>query len=111
MVNEPAYQYSAKLVKIIDGDTLDLNVDLGLHTFRTIRCRLYNINAPERFTAEGKAAIAFLTSLMPIGAKMIILTYKDPTDKYGRWIADAYIDRYSISMAMVANGHAVERVY
>lgn len=110
MATSPAYQYSGKVHKIIDADTVDFLVDLGLHTLRVVRCRLYNINAPERFTEAGKLATAYVKETL--GDKVIILlTYKDPTDKYGRWIADVYVDGKSVSAMMVDNGHAVRVDY
>lgn len=45
-----------------------------------------------------------------IGGKTV-LTYKDPTDKYGRWIADVYVNGKSVSATMVEAGHAVRVDY
>ena len=110
MATSPTYQYSAKVHKIIDADTVDFLVDLGLNTLRVIRCRLYGINAPERFTDEGKAATTYLRETLGEG-KVILLTYKDPTDKYGRWIADVYVVGKSVSSMMVESGHAIRKDY
>lgn len=110
MATSPTYQYSAKVHKIIDADTVDFLVDLGLKTLRIIRCRLYGINAPERFTDEGKAATTYLREALGEG-KIIILTYKDPTDKYGRWIADVYVVGKNVSAMMVESGHAIRKDY
>jgi micrococcal nuclease len=41
------YQYHAKLIKVIDGDTVDLDVDLGFSVFIRVRFRLLGINTPE----------------------------------------------------------------
>ena len=41
------YTYRAKLVKVVDGDTVDLDVDLGFHTTLRIRGRLIGVDTPE----------------------------------------------------------------
>ena len=46
------YIYSAKCLKVVDGDTIDARVDLGFDTFKKIRIRLVGINAPESRTRD-----------------------------------------------------------
>ncbi len=106
MFEAPTYQYAAIVNRIVDADTIDVTVDCGFRIYTTIRCRLYRINAPERFTVAGKAATAFLTDLLNQDL-IIIKTYKEPTDKYGRWVADVFVDGVNVSQIMVDNGHAV----
>ena len=106
------YHYMAEVLRVVDGDTVDFRVDQGLHTFRDIRARLRGINAPERNAPGGSASTAFLATLLPQGSSYIIRTYKDPTDKYGRWIADVFsASGATVSALMVGAGHAVFHDY
>lgn len=86
------YTYQATLLKTVDGDTVDLKIDLGFRTYIEERCRLYGINTPEKkgetlFAA--KAAEEFLKTLL-IGGPLRIKTFKDKGDKYGRFLAVIY---------------------
>ena len=46
------YIYNAKCLKVVDGDTIDAQIDLGFDTHKTIRIRLVGINAPESRTRD-----------------------------------------------------------
>ena len=124
------YIYKAELVRVVDGDTVDLIIDLGFDTFRGERFRLYGIDAPEIRTAEGKAAKAWLMSvLQPLGF-IYVQTLQHKTkakrDKYGRFLAVLYdhmpdpddirtnpgsLSLYTINYDMIAEGHAKERYW
>lgn len=86
------YTYSAKVLNVVDGDTVDLEVDLGFSIKREDRFRLYGIDTPEIRAkdhvekAAGLAAKARLKDLIE-GKDVIINTIKDKTDKYGRYLA------------------------
>lgn len=81
------YAYSATVVRWIDGDTVDLHVDLGFHLFAELRFRLYGIDTPERGQKNHDEATALCNSLAPTGSQVFIRSHKD-ADKYGRWLAD-----------------------
>ena len=85
------YQYKAKLVRVVDGDTVDAMIDCGFSTFKKERIRLYGINAPESRTRDkaekkrGLAAKARLKELIKEGKnKFIVETSIDKKGKYGR---------------------------
>jgi micrococcal nuclease len=82
------YSYRAKLIRCVDGDTADLNVDLGFHLTARIRCRLTGVNTPERGQANFKEATAILETLIKEQSDeegyFNITTGK--TGKYGRWL-------------------------
>jgi micrococcal nuclease len=78
------YTYKATLLRVVDGDTVSLDIDLGLETSRKITIRLHGINTPEMNTEEGKKAKEVLTSLL--GQELIVLTLKDRREKYGRYL-------------------------
>jgi hypothetical protein len=60
------WEYRAKLNRIVDADTYDLNIDLGFKVYNTVRVRLTNppIDAPEKNTLQGKEAIVKVTDLL-----------------------------------------------
>lgn len=83
--------HSAKILRIVDGDTYDVEVDMDFRSFTRLPLRLAHVDAPEHNTAAGKAVITYLTGLfgaLPIS--VIVHTYK-PIDKYGRYLADVYL--------------------
>jgi micrococcal nuclease len=108
------YTYRAIVRRIVDGDTIDCDVDMGFRAWRmNERFRLADINAPEVRGPEreqGKAATAFVKSLIQPGDEITIETAKDP-DNFGRWIATVYIDGKSLNDTLVENGHAVTHFY
>ena len=122
------YIYKAELIRVVDGDTVDLIIDLGFDTLRKERFRLYGIDAPEMNTPEGKEAQAWLIGVLgPYGAiyvQTIQLSTKAKRDKYGRFLAVLYdelptlipimrepIHPASINARMIVEGHAKERYW
>jgi micrococcal nuclease len=103
------YQYSAVVLAVIDGDTVDLDCDLGFDIRRKDRIRLYGINAPERNAPGGPEATAALRSMLPVGAAVVLDTYKDKTEKYGRYLGTISVGSPAVIVndQMVADGHAV----
>jgi micrococcal nuclease len=82
------FQYSAQVIRIVDGDTLWLDIDLGFYTHRQVDIRLANINTPERvqYTAQGiqDPARAYVEECLAIGSECVVdITTRD---KYGRWL-------------------------
>lgn len=98
------------LRRVVDGDTLDLNIDCGLHTHRVERVRLARINAPEMNTDAGKAAKAWLENKL-LSVIFSVRTIKDRQEKYGRYLAEVFIGLENVNDAMVAAGHAVYKEY
>ena len=84
------YTYKVANYRVVDGDTLEVTLDLGFNTFRKEKLRLARINAPELKTANGLASKAYLSDLL--NDKIIIIqTKKDLKDRYGRYIAEVWI--------------------
>lgn len=103
------YEYQAKLIRVVDGDTVHLKVDLGLNIFVELSCRLARINAPEMATAEGKQAKMDLTRLLwadpnPV---LIVKTTKDKQEKYGRYLVDIITKDGCVNDLMVERKSAV----
>jgi micrococcal nuclease len=109
----PAFTYSADVVKVIDGDTIDAHVSLGFYVWiRFQRIKLAGIDAPDADDPAGAAATRHLESL--IGGKTVILQSihgdDDPArrDSFGNWLGNIWIDGKSVNDEMVASGNAVK---
>lgn len=86
----PSYTYRGTVLKVVDGDTIDVQVDLGFDVSIKQRLRLLNVFAAERNDALGKVHTAALAKLLPDGSKVTVRTEKDKTDKYGRYVAEVW---------------------
>jgi micrococcal nuclease len=102
----PQYIYRASLVKVVDGDTIIVMLDLGCHTYIKKRIRLLGLNAPELKTDEGQASKTWLTEHL-IG-ELVIETKKDRTDKYARLLGTVYVNDANINELMLAENMAVK---
>lgn len=105
------YAYTALLHRVVDGDTVDVTIDLGFRITTAQRIRLSGINAPEHNTKAGQEAIKavdywfhsrpgpyYLESRLPGGG-----------DKYGRFLATIYADvlkKDCLNDYLVREGHA-----
>ena len=101
------YEYRAKIIEVIDGDTADVQIDMGLDIHTTQRVRLYGIDAPEKSSESGKKAKDRLTELMPVGSIVTLRTIKDRKEKFGRYLGVFLIDDLDINALMVAQEFAV----
>jgi micrococcal nuclease len=100
--------YQATVEKVVDGDTLDLQVDLGFGVFTRQRVRLLGINAPEHNTPGGKKATAFVQAwVTEHGPTFTVRTSKDKREKYGRYLATVLSDTKELGQALVDAGLAV----
>tara|TARA_B100000989_G_scaffold278098_1_gene239552 strand:- start:2108 stop:2527 length:420 start_codon:yes stop_codon:yes gene_type:complete len=111
------FEYKCNLVKVIDGDTVDVDIDLGFGVWlRKQRIRLYGIDTPESRTRDkvekvyGLAAKEFLVDMLSTG-DMSIKTYKDAKGKFGRILGELFVKtsvgELSINQSLVENNHAV----
>lgn len=78
------YRYRATVVRWIDGDTVDLTVDLGFTVRVLQRFRLAGVNTPERGQSGWQAAIDACVAYAAPGAEVEVASTK--TDKYGRYL-------------------------
>jgi len=102
------YEYSCEVKKVVDGDTVDVVLDLGFDILYKSRVRLYGIDTPESRTrnkdekARGKMASAFLKEAIEDGEKVVIQTkLKDSRGKFGRVLGDVVVDGVNINQLMV----------
>jgi len=84
------YTYQASVERVIDGDTLWVNLDLGFRTWIKQKIRLKGIDAPELTTAKGRQAKRLVERAIKGLDFIIIKTYKDRSDKYDRYLADIF---------------------
>jgi len=109
------YSYRVKKVtKIVDGDTIDVLLDMGFDILYQQRVRLFGIDTPESRTRDkeekkyGLLSKYFLKDALSNGKKITIKTYKgDETGKFGRILGDVWIDGKSVNQTMWDKGYAV----
>lgn len=104
------YQYNAVVERVVDGDTIHVTTDLGFDLQFTMTLRLYGINAPEKSGATKDAGLAakdYLTTRLPVGTNVIIDTFKDKKEKFGRYLANVTEGATLINKEMVNRGFAV----
>lgn len=105
------WTYPAVVRRVVDGDTLILDLDMGLSVWRLgERCRLQGINAPEMDTIEGQQARAFLAGLLtPQGMPSQVTFRSRKLDKYGRPLGSVILPNgHDLESVLVAAGHATE---
>lgn len=103
----PSYTYKATVQRVVDGDTVDLCIDLGFRLTTQLRVRLAGIDAPEVSTAEGKQVRDVVRGLLPPGLEVIAKTSKSPEDKYGRWMGVIVMaDGTVLNDLLIREGHA-----
>ena len=100
--------------RVVDGDTIDVVLDLGFDMLYKSRVRLYGIDTPESRTrdldekARGKLAKNFLKDAIDQGEKVVIQTkLKDSRGKFGRVLGEVVVDGVNINVKMVDENHAV----
>ena len=119
------YEYKCKIVKIVDGDTVDVDIDLGFGVWlKDERVRIMGIDTPESRTRDlvekkfGLAAKEKLTQLLqgtPVLKTQINKDGEDMKGKFGRILGDFIVaDGYGgyengalVTEIMIAEGHAV----
>lgn len=90
------YWYTGTVLKVIDGDTVDLMIDLGFSIHHKIRVRLYGVNTPESRTKDaaekemGLKAKEFTKDWLTNHKTVFIKTVVDKNEKYGRVLAELY---------------------
>ena len=84
------YNYKAKVKRVVDGDTVDLEIHLGFKITVDIRCRLVGGDTPERGHKDFHTASSMLKDLLDNSADEKGFIYIDThkTGKYGRWLVD-----------------------
>ncbi len=118
------YEYKAKCLKVVDGDTVDILADLGFSVWKKIRVRLDGINAPESRTRDleekkkGLASKARLQEIMDLNDNELLLKVNG-IGKYGRALGELMVDsvgglqdisltKTNVNRLLIKEGHATE---
>lgn len=119
----PQYQYAAKVRRVIDGDTLELDVDLGFTVRVVVIARLYGINTPETHgpkakseKAAGTLATEYVQNWVQKRGEVVVDSYDGRAlrqEKYGRWLVRVLElgSGACLNDELVATGHAVAVTY
>jgi micrococcal nuclease len=82
------YEYRASLIRVVDGDTIDVELDLGLRIKRTERLRLLGVDAPEMHGDEQVRAEDVRDELQRFLAEANEMrVHTEKTGSFGRWLA------------------------
>jgi micrococcal nuclease len=110
------YEYRVKKVtKILDGDTIDVDLDLGFNISYSQRVRLSGVDTPESRTRDlnekkfGLEAKEYVKSLIDNAKLVVIKTEKpDSSEKYGRILGQVFLDgsNISVNQMLIDNGYA-----
>lgn len=103
-----------KVTKVVDGDTIDVVLDMGFDILFAQRVRLFGIDTPESRTRDkiekkyGLKSKKYLQEQLKKAKKITIKTYKSSeTGKFGRILGDVWCDGKSVNQLMCKVGHAV----
>jgi micrococcal nuclease len=113
------YEYKCKILRVVDGDTVDVDIDLGFGIWmKKERVRMMGIDTPESRTRDkteklfGLAAKQYVKDNMPVGSMQILKTEidksgEDKKGKFGRILGDFLFDDKRLTDMMIESGHAV----
>ena len=104
------YEYPCKIVRVVDGDTADVDIDLGFGVWmKKQRVRFYGVDTPESRTSDkeekiyGLAAKHFVENYLPKGSTQVLRTRKDGVGKYGRILGEFVVFDGSKDMETTLN--------
>ena len=105
------YKYRARVNRIIDGDSVVLDIDLGFNTWiNNQSIRVYGVDTPETRTKDldekqrGFLAKKHVEELLPLGDFVLIKTFKDRGGKFGRILAEIInIDGINVGESLIYN--------
>ena len=107
------FTYEAKVMRVVDGDTIDALIDLGFDIHKKIRIRMVGINTPESRTRDleekkrGLDAKARLKEILKENKNKFILESQG-VGKYGRCLGIIRIGDTVVNQQLIIEGHAVE---
>ena len=113
------YEYKCKILRVVDGDTVDIDIDLGFGVWmHKERVRMMGIDTPESRTRDltekafGLASKERLKELLPVGSMSVLKTEidrsgEDKKGKFGRILGDFFIEEQRATEILIEEGHAV----
>ena len=116
-MNKDPYIYRVKkVIKVVDGDTIDADIDLGFDISLTKRVRLSGVDTPESRTIDlkekklGLESKEWLKHKLEFAKDVLIKTeLPDSTEKYGRILGNLYVNNEALSLnqQMIDEGYAL----
>lgn len=106
--------YKAKVVRVLNGDTISAEVSLGFNIKITETIRLLRIDTPEnrgKEKAKGKVVTKFLTRMIEGKEVELKINPDDKKGKFGRYLAEVYYKGENVNDKLVKLGMAVYRDY
>jgi len=103
------YAYRARITDVYDGDTVTADIDLGFKVWRHgEKLRLFGVDAPEMRGDERTKGQVSRDALHEriIGREVVICTLKDKTGKYGRYLAEIFVEGESVNAWLIRQGYA-----
>lgn len=98
------WTYQAHVLKVIDGDTIDVQIDLGFSIWFKTRMRMLGVDTAEKITAYGKVTKSILVTALE--GKMVRVEVSKP-DKYGRYLCRVWLNSdESVNDQMIRKGLA-----
>lgn len=119
------YEYKAVVNRVVDGDTIDVTIDLGFSVWKKMRVRMEGINTPESRTRDleekkrGLAAKDRLKEILEFNNSKCVLKVSG-VGKYGRALATVLVESLSplngedgitlidVNKQLIEEGHAIE---
>ena len=108
------HEYKAKITKVVDGDTIKCDIDLGFDIVMSNQTiRLYGIDTPESRTKDleekyyGNVSKQFLNDYCPKGTYITLRTHLDKKGKFGRILGELIVNKVNLNEQMIENGLAV----
>jgi micrococcal nuclease len=108
------YEYRCEVVKVIDGDTVDIDIDLGFGVWlKDERVRLYGVDTPESRTRDleekkyGLHAKKFVQTFLKNKKVKLVTRNYDSKGKFGRILGDLHVDDLSLCESLINSHNAV----
>jgi len=111
-IEDCLHVYRCDVLRVLDGDTIDVHVDLGFGVFTRQRLRIYGVNSPEKDTDAGKDALLFVSDLLYQASEVLIRTMKQSSrseaekrEKFGRYLVHLVVDGEPLTDLIIKAGH------
>jgi len=107
------YEYCCQVTRVVDGDTVDANIDLGFDISYFSRIRLFGIDTPESRTRNkdeklrGLLAKEYIVNALANGKQIVVKTALEKKGKYGRVLGSLVVDGLDLNQDMIAKHLAV----
>ena len=109
------YEYRGRIDRVVDGDTVDVDIDLGFGVWmKKQRIRLYGVDTPESRTRDaeekvfGNMAKDFVKEDVPEGSTQVLRTKLDGKGKFGRILGEFVIEDTTLNRMLIETSNAVE---